>query len=1581
MIHCKRLAAVHVVTQLPEQDYELPSPRVRTEKLFLLHNLFFPRNLFFHRNLVIPPNCLFTHSHLHSIPSIVPARYTFIAFASHKITRCTVLSQVYTMAPPTGQGGRWRPRGPNYERNQENRRRKQAAKARNRANESAPTATAASEHHVTPDPPASSEPLAASDSTPGQKSDKPRPILASDSRPLFDKWQNCLIHVNGEMLQGYSNDSIRRVGEGFAGGLVTEARCDYGPFISPSISFRTWIRDGHKGPTVISADLYLEDFLDVAEVEVVKTSDAKRLATLFPDQNTDVSDLAGGRLPKDHEKVFNDFAASVERDDLTSAEQIPAFADEILRVSFAVNATDAALVKNQTFFDEANLHQESKLAIGQSVRDVFENASPILHITLSMAVRRPKPYEALNKELIHWSGIQMHVADVNPFREILSETRFGADDLTFDNVNTNVPLPPKPLPGVKVFSSKAHRTVSTIYGTVEEFEFQDEMAERLWNTRASAIAMPDPASKWQPTPYDMHEYGILADGTYTGHYVFIEQTGIGELLPQMGQKVAMYLHVPHTQRPIPTSTALPTSHICKVGDSIFKVLDDAHEKGQDAQDNLKRQLEKLNESKNPRYDKIADIEAKLENVADRTRRDKAAEFLFGLVTEVDEATRAEYPKWDILTCRYHIATLWADELQRQHEEDDLSWIHRLRLWVKHHSIVMPVHVDSVLGDPFEATRLPLPAGVAADLALFYIQTPLQPNWTPGRRLPPAAYEIPHTQVLGSLQSFLPRMFADDKVKKNVFLVKILYHPSDATAKAECAAITALNALKSGTAANAWWTHTVNFRQFDEQYERNLLEAFPALQTRLDQDEYHGEEKEAISSLKKTKAGRVMITGCPGAGKTTLAVNICDAVVAQPPGKGWRATESGVAAEVGEKEIDILERIEELEKVERAVLAADDEPSSEAWPHITQSARAQVVELHNLRRQRYRDEARKAREQARNQAQYFDTSGAPSAGDSTNAPASSQLVYRSPTVWTDEELTAGQGEQTLRNGRVAWTAPSNVLVKDAVERIKVACKGKTVAHVFTYQTELANLLQAGPSPPEVPGDLGKMSRVDQQLARHHHAIRVTRYNTTPSAVTDSLSEQAKKRAQSDPAKYAAFLRGLRCREEDPEAPIRDFKDFKQAGRELLVDTALDCDVIVSTPVALAQFANYCAKWVPDLIVVDEVGRLTEAAALIPTSKYPTAACLFVGDPRQSGPFITTQGHDVRHLFGKQRQVTLIERALFSDQVDITLRKNRRCHDTAGEWCRDEYYNTTMSIHYGRSQSTKKVREYLQRFTSKALETANLWIEVEGSKECQIGTSFVNPIQARFVVELVAQIISNGPLVNMQDVLRFKSDPSHRIRKGSVMILAAYAQQKAEYQRLLAELSPAEFPPGMLSVRTIDDSQSQQASLVVIDLVRSEKNAGFINDPARLAVAMSRAALAHIIVGSTSIVPRWGNGDLISLYSYFKSRNALVRVQGKNQNWSKWCTRCLRPGHTNADCTAQLKCTACHAALRKSDHAGRHCPNPVAMSPWYVEELAPIDNVFRDIQAAAQEGAHTKRVKIQESGRRNRARAPSTQQRER
>ncbi|RDA86435.1 hypothetical protein CP532_6488 [Ophiocordyceps camponoti-leonardi (nom. inval.)] len=701
---------------------------------------------------------------------------------------------------------------------------------------------------------------------------------------------------------------------------------------------------------------------------------------------------------------------------------------------------------------------------------------------------------------------------------------------------------------------------------------------------------------------------------------------------------------------------------------------------------------------------------------------------------------------------------------------------------------------------------------------------------------------------------------------------VWWEPNVVTSKMECAAISKLNKPCRYDGVQAWWRFMVSWKGYDGPM-RNLLEAFPRLRADLLEGKFSQDSARVISCLQRTRAGIAFVTGCPGSGKSTLGMRVVGAAFAAPVGSGW------IAASELQGDFRTTTEMFALPRPfnHREDLARRPDLSSDPLPQP---------------------------------GQFF-----------SHPPASG------PAIATDAVPTPA-------HGRAIWIAPSNELCNDALQRAKRQFPGKIILRVFPINAEKTNVLEFQPAVPAGFGDVATLSRIEQDFATHLHRMRLQRHaETSPAACKDSLSETAKRFARAAD-EYRDFVTTANLRTSQPEIYRRRLTDLKAQSRALLQLIIANADMIIATPVAIAEMAD-SFNFAPDLVIVDEAGRMTEASALIPVARYPAAAFLYIGDPRQFGPIAALADvKDVPSVFSRQRQLSLLHRAFLAACVDGVLSTNYRCQGDVASWAQIHHYSSTMHVFHRHSPTVAAFRQHLQPLAV-SLEDGNrvlsnsMWLDLQDLPEQRIGTSFANIAQARVGIAVIVQLFLAGAVTAL--------DTSGTPRSGKILIICAYAQQRAVYLDLLRSLSPQPFPANTVSVRTIDNSQSHEAELVLIDLVRSS-SAGFLNTSERLIVATTRARIGSIIMMNTEAVPRYG--PLRSLLEWHQDRSA-VHEFGREYGFNVFCNFCFTFGHAAAECTAALICRIC-----QGKHAVFHCPKGDDFDFFG----APPDDVVRNIGQA-------------------------------
>lgn len=249
----------------------------------------------------------------------------------------------------------------------------------------------------------------------------------------------------------------------------------------------------------------------------------------------------------------------------------------------------------------------------------------------------------------------------------------------------------------------------------------------------------------------------------------------------------------------------------------------------------------------------------------------------------------------------------------------------------------------------------------------------------------------------------------------------------------------------------------------------------------------------------------------------------------------------------------------------------------------------------------------------------------------------------------------------------WLAPQNKLVGDAALSLSEACPDKVVCRAFPLRRELANLLLLEPKAPHLI-DISASPTASfavKEMASVYNDQRLEEWlEVDPGHCPNSLSEYAKRLANSNPDMYWKYIDEMEKQAQDSIFAPRKRKEYMILAKELLRDAIASCDIICSTPAAIGEMQDMMVRnktpFVPDLIVLDAAGRVTEASSAIVLSRFPHANFLFVGDTRQLGPMaIANDNRSFKDFFGLQRKTSLFGRIESVGKITFTFRKRLSC----------------------------------------------------------------------------------------------------------------------------------------------------------------------------------------------------------------------------------------------------------------------------------------------------------------------------------
>lgn len=292
------------------------------------------------------------------------------------------------------------------------------------------------------------------------------------------------------------------------------------------------------------------------------------------------------------------------------------------------------------------------------------------------------------------------------------------------------------------------------------------------------------------------------------------------------------------------------------------------------------------------------------------------------------------------------------------------------------------------------------------------------------------------------------------------------------------------------------------------------------------------------------------------------------------------------------------------------------------------------------------------------------------------------------------------------------------------------------------------------------------------------------------------------------------------------------------------------------------AKLYTSFQPVVTLVDEAAKATEPDSIIPLAWNPAGPVVFVGDHMQLRPTILSQ--QTNHFYGQLRQ-SLFARLAEGGHPHVMLTEQHRMHpDIANIPSKFWYEGRLISVPSTRNRPMAKVfSHYLQqRFN---LKGPTMLLNIPGVAR-KLGSSLYNLTNAASVLEILVPLLTE-------------------VEPGHIAIITPYKAQCHVYKNALYQLGKESGKDlRNIQLRTIDGFQGGEAPIVVLDLTITDR-LGFVREPNRLNVAMSRAQDGFIIVTNVSeneSIRNRHNKWLMKIISNYKRRHIVSDTRQPNLN---------------------------------------------------------------------------------------------------
>ncbi|KMZ70880.1 Regulator of nonsense transcripts-like protein [Zostera marina] len=319
-----------------------------------------------------------------------------------------------------------------------------------------------------------------------------------------------------------------------------------------------------------------------------------------------------------------------------------------------------------------------------------------------------------------------------------------------------------------------------------------------------------------------------------------------------------------------------------------------------------------------------------------------------------------------------------------------------------------------------------------------------------------------------------------------------------------------------------------------------------------------------------------------------------------------------------------------------------------------------------------------------------------------------------------------------------------------------------------------------------------------------------------------------------------------KDEQGELSSSDEKKYKALKRATEREISQSADVICCTCVGAGdpRLTNFRFRQV----LIDESTQATEPECLIPLV-LGVKQVILVGDHCQLGPVIMCKK---AARAGLAR--SLFERLVLLGVKPIRLQVQYRMHPSLSEFPSNSFYEGTLQNGVTINERQSTGIDFPWPVPNRPMF---FYVQMGQEEISASGTSYLNRTEAANVEKLVTTFLRSGVVPSQIGVIT----PYEGQR---AYIVNYMSRNGALRQQLYKEIE----------VASVDSFQGREKDYIILSCVRSNEHQGigFLNDPRRLNVALTRARYGIVVLGNPKVLskqPLW-NG----LLTHYKEHECLV-----------------------------------------------------------------------------------------------------------
>jgi len=413
----------------------------------------------------------------------------------------------------------------------------------------------------------------------------------------------------------------------------------------------------------------------------------------------------------------------------------------------------------------------------------------------------------------------------------------------------------------------------------------------------------------------------------------------------------------------------------------------------------------------------------------------------------------------------------------------------------------------------------------------------------------------------------------------------------------------------------------------------------------------------------------------------------------------------------------------------------------------------------------------------------------------------------------------------RQGQVLVAAPSNTAVDHLTE--KIAATGLKVVRLVAKSRQTV------------------VTSVDH-LCLHSLVLALSSAQGDGNSKKDSNKGGNSNNNSGSGNNKSALYRLALLKAENGELSEKDEIEYRKLMRRAENDILSAADVICVTCAGAGDAR--LAKMRFTQVLIDEATQAAEPECMIPIT-LGAKQLVLVGDHQQLGPIIMSKKAAAAGL-----SQSLFERLIMLGIRPLRLQVQYRMHPCLSEFPSNTFYEGTLQNGVTLAERTPSDHDIEWPNPNKPM----YFYVCSGTEEMSAsGTSYLNRSEAQAVEKIVTLIMKSG------------------VVGSRIGVITPYEGQRAftvAYMAQNGSLKSSAYAD--IEVASVDAFQGREKDYIILSTVRSNEQGGigFLNDPRRLNVALTRAKYGLVIAGNARVLARQPLWHL--LISHFKAAECLV-----------------------------------------------------------------------------------------------------------